>query len=47
MKTYKGYTIERIFPSGYYTVSTPGTMHKLIADTMQGIKKLINNEIKH
>ena len=44
MKTYKGYTIDRIFPSGYYVVQT--TFLFLKADTMQGIKKLINNHIK-
>jgi len=45
MKTYKGYTIERVFPSGYYCVRGFGFM--LQADTMQGIKKLINQKINH
>jgi hypothetical protein len=39
-KTYKGYTITKLFPSGYYEAYINGRFQK--ADTLQGIKRLID-----
>ena len=41
---YKGYHIRRPFPSGYYEACTGDRF--LRADTLQGIKALINSYLK-
>lgn len=40
MKKYKGITIEKLHPSGYYEAYIIDRFYK--ADTLQGIKRLIN-----
>ena len=46
IKKYKGYSIERQFPSGYYITKSKDVGY-LKADTLAGIKKLINKERKN
>lgn len=41
---YKGYIIERLFPSGYYSTLTENGYWT--ADTMRGIRKLINENVR-
>ncbi len=42
MRTYKGHTITKLFPSGMYETYCAG--HFWRADTLQGIKDIINRE---
>lgn len=45
MKQYKGFHLERIFPSGMWATFSPETGY-LRADTLQGLKQLINDTLK-
>lgn len=40
--TYKGVTITKLFPNGYYEAYVNGRFWK--ADTLQGIKKIIREK---
>lgn len=42
MRTYKGHTIRKLFPSGMYETYCAG--HFWRADTLQGIKDIIDRE---
>lgn len=49
MRTYKGWTIEKIFPSGMwrgYTIFN-GYYKELKADTLQGLKDFITHTIEN
>ena len=43
VRTYRGYTIERTFPSGYWAalIDTPRYSGYVKADTLDGLKDLI------
>jgi hypothetical protein len=45
MKTYKGFSIATLFPSGYYEVYIGDRFFK--CDTLQGAKNLINHFLKN
>jgi hypothetical protein len=45
IKTYKGFSIAILFPSGYYEIYLGDKFMK--ADTLQGAKNLINHFIKN
>ena len=44
MRIYKGYLIERAFPSGYWKAFVQGH-GTLVADTLQGLKALIREAV--
>lgn len=44
MKHYKGYNIERNWHNGYYVAY--GNNGRMMADSLTGIKQLINADIK-
>ena len=45
-KHYKGFFINRLFPSGYYETFLGEGFGFIRADTLQGIKAVINNYLK-